>query len=310
MIAGLPRLPVPSLIHISDYLKGGFDKQYPDLLPPRPSFGTPAEMRELFDEAHALGHLMMPYTNPTWWCDHPRGPTFLAAGEAPLALGLDGKPYHEQYGRNDGWTTTPWHPAVQAANRSLRTQFIRDYPVDILFQDQCGARTWVYDRNPASPTPFAYAEGLISQVDEDARVKPLSTEDGFDRVLNGEVQLCGFTFALVPGGNPSWARPLKTRYPEGTWEILPVAQIWRTTRRRCSITTWASSSPIGATLSWTLGLGFAMSDRLHARAVARRAEARVVALARPRSEVDLRPIRGRAASSRSSTSRDKELTTD
>ena len=160
LITGLPKLPVPSLIHISDYVKGGFDKQYPDHLPPRASFGSPAELRELFDKAHALGHLMMPYTNPTWWCDHPRGPTFVAAGEAPLARGLDGKPYHEVYGRNDGWTTTPWHPAVQAANRTLRSQFTRDYPVDILFQDQCGARTWVYDRNPASPTPYAYAEGL------------------------------------------------------------------------------------------------------------------------------------------------------
>ena len=40
-IAGLPLLPVPSLIHFDEYLHGGFDKQYPDHLPPRPSYGTP-----------------------------------------------------------------------------------------------------------------------------------------------------------------------------------------------------------------------------------------------------------------------------
>ncbi|MGC8643111.1 MAG: hypothetical protein ACP5XB_24900 [Isosphaeraceae bacterium] len=268
MIANLSTLPVPTLIHFSDYLKGGFDKQYPDHLPPRESFGTPAELRDLFDRAHALGHLMMPYTNPTWWCDHPRGPTFVAAGDGPLARSLEGKPYHEQYGRNDGWTTTPWHPAVQAANRSTRTQFTRDYPVDILFQDQCGARGWVYDRNPASPMPHAYTEGLLSQVDEDAQFKPLSTEDGFDRVLNGEVQLCGFTFALVPGGNPTWARPMKSRYPEGTWEISPVAQILahdKVALLHHDLGKFVTDRP---TLSWTLGLGFAMSDRLHARALA------------------------------------------
>ena len=84
-LEGLPQLPVPSLIHFDEYLHGGFDKQYPDHLPPRPSYGTPAELRAFLDRAHELGHLVMPYTNPTWWCDEPRGPTFLKAGEAPLA---------------------------------------------------------------------------------------------------------------------------------------------------------------------------------------------------------------------------------
>ena len=109
MIANLVKLPVPSLIHFSDYLKGGFDKEYPDHLPPRPSFGTSAELRAFIDKAHSLGHMIMPYTNPTWWCDHPRGPTFVQAGEGPPARKLDGKPYHEVYGRNDGCTTTPGH---------------------------------------------------------------------------------------------------------------------------------------------------------------------------------------------------------
>ncbi len=74
LMASLDKLPVPTVIHISDYLQGGFDKEYPDHLPPSSRFGTPREMRALFDRAHELGHLMMPYTNPTWWCDHPRAP--------------------------------------------------------------------------------------------------------------------------------------------------------------------------------------------------------------------------------------------
>jgi hypothetical protein len=224
-------------------------------------------LRALWDKAHAMGHLVMPYTNPTWWCDHSRGPTFLAAGEDPLARGLDGKLHHEQYGRNDGWITTPWHASVQAANRAIRKQFTRDYPVDILFQDQCGARTWVYDTNPHSPRPDAYAEGLLSQLDEDARAVPLSTEDGFDRVLDDEVQLCGFTFALVPGETPSWARPLKTLYPDGTWEIYPVAQILAHDKVAMLHHDLGKFVSDRRTLTWTLGLGFAMSDRLHTDAL-------------------------------------------
>ena len=84
-----------------------------------------------------------------------------------------------------------------------------------------GRRGSVYDRNPASPTPYAYAEGLLSQADEDSRIRPLSTEDGYDRVLDAEVQLCGLTFGLVPGHNPEWARPFKSRYPGGHLEDLP-----------------------------------------------------------------------------------------
>ena len=64
--AALDLLPSPSLIHWSDYLKGGFDKEYPDHLPPNPSFGTPEEFRAFLKRAHELGHLTMPYTNPTW----------------------------------------------------------------------------------------------------------------------------------------------------------------------------------------------------------------------------------------------------
>ncbi len=265
-LESLPLLPVPTLIHIADYLHGGFDKQYPDHLPPRPSYGRPGEFRALFDQGHQLGHLMMPYTNPTWWCDEPRGPTFVKAGEAPLARGLDGRPYHERYGpRSVGWTTTLWHPAVRAANRELRRQFVEDYPVDILFQDQVGARGAVYDRNPASPTPYAYVEGLLSQADEDARVRPLSTEDGYDRVLNDEVQLCGFTFALVPGRNPSWARLFKSRYPAGTWEIFPVAQVLGHEKAAMLHHDLGKFVSDRMTLSWTLGLGFAMSEAANAR---------------------------------------------
>lgn len=264
-LAALENLPVPSLIHYSDYLKGGFDKEYPDHLPPNPGFGTAAELRAFHDRAHAMGHLIMPYTNPTWWCDHPRGPSFERAGNAPLLLDLTGKPVYERYGKNDGWTTTMWHPAVRAANRETLRQFTQDFPVDILFQDQCGARGWRYDLNPASPTPYAYAEGMLSLVDEDAQTCPLGTEDGWDRVVNAEVQMCGFTFALGPDRRHEWAREMKTVYHLSTWELYPFAQ------RVAHDKTAMLHHDLGKfvtdrnSMAWTLGLGFAMSYRISSK---------------------------------------------
>lgn len=266
------KLPVPTLVHFADYLKGGFDKEYPDHLPPHPRFGTPAQFREFFDRCHALGHLVMPYTNPTWWCDHPKGPTFEREGDVSLLRSLEGKPSYERYGNpgNDGWTVCHWHPAVQRANRETVRQFSDDYPVDVLFQDQCGARGWRYDTNPASPTPFAYTDGLLSQVAEDAARKPLSTESGWDRAANHESQLCGMTWGIVPTeGGPSWRRLMKHEYSPATWDIFPLAQI--IAHDKCSFVHHDLGQFVTnrETLAWTLALGYGLSYRIAASALDR-----------------------------------------
>jgi hypothetical protein len=268
LIESLDKLPVPTLVHFTNYLKGGFDKEYPDHLPPAASYGTPEQFRAFFDRAHQLGHLMMPYTNPTWWCDHPRGPTFEREGEAPLLRTLDGKLSYERYNLNDGYTVCHWHPAVQAANRKTLRQFTDDYPVDILFQDQCGARGWKYDTNPASPTPYAYTEGMLSMIEEDCKTKPLSTEDAWDRVVNSEVQLCGLTFALVPSKrSPSWVRPMKNVYHPSTWEIFPVAQMIAHDKATFLHHDLGLFVTDRRSMSWTLGLGFCMSYAVRATAL-------------------------------------------
>jgi len=258
----LDKLPVPTLIHFSDYLKGGFDKEYPDHLPVRPDFGTPEEFKAFFDRAHARGHLISPYTNPTWWCDHPKGPTFEREGEAPLLKGLDGKPAYERYSKNDGWTITFWHPAVQAANRLTVRQFTRDYPVDVLFQDQCGARAWRYDTNPASPAPFAYSEGMIAMNDEDSRAVPLGTENGWDRVANYQTLLCGLSWGIVPTEHhPVWVRLFKATVPPDTWEIFPLAPAVMHDKAIFLHHDLGQFVTNDRVLSWTLGLGYSLSYR-------------------------------------------------
>ncbi|MFR6033877.1 MAG: hypothetical protein ACLUKN_12285 [Bacilli bacterium] len=39
------QLPSPCIVHTSSYLKGGFDKEYPDHVPPRESLGLPKNLR-------------------------------------------------------------------------------------------------------------------------------------------------------------------------------------------------------------------------------------------------------------------------
>lgn len=271
-LAYLHLIPSPSLIHFSDYLKGGFDKQYPDHLPPHPNFGTPQEFREFFDKAHELGHLVMPYTNPTWWCDHPKGPTFETEGDVPLLRNLDGKLSYERYGTpgNDGYTVCHFHPAVKEANRKTVRQFTEDYPVDVLFQDQCGARGWHYDKNPASPTPYAYIDGLISMVAEDCKTKPLSTEDGWDKVVNYETQLCGMTWKIVPTEpGPDWAVPMKNEIPPSLWKIYPFAQYIAHDKTIMNYHDLGRFVTKRETIPWTLGLGFAMSYRAAASSLSK-----------------------------------------
>ena len=267
-LRGLSLLPVPAQIHFAEYLQGGFDKQYPDHLPPAARFGTPAEFRRFFDEAHKMGHLMVPYTNPTWWCDEPKGPTFEKAGEEPLLKQLDGMPSREQYAANSGFTVCHWHPAVQEANRRTLRQFREEYPVDILFQDQCGVRGWRYDINPSSPRPYASTEGLLSMIDEDSRQVPLSTESGWDGVVNAESQLCGMTWSLVPTENPpAWRWSMKARYDPALWEVFPLAEYLAHDKLAMIHHDLGQFVTNRQVLAWTLGLGYSMSYRVHAPAL-------------------------------------------
>ncbi len=272
-LAYLDQLPSPALVHFADYLMGGFDKQYPDHLPPNLTFGSSADFASFIQRCGQLGLLVMPYTNPTWWCDHPRGPTFLREGEAPLLKNLDGSLSYELYGANDGYTVCHWHPAVQAANRLTLRQFTEVYPADLVFEDQCGARAWLYDLNPASPTPFAYSDGLVSMVAEDSQTKPLSTENGWDRIVNYESQLCGMTWAIVPTENaPDWRTFLNDRFPPETWDIFPLAQYIahdKTSMIHHDLGQFVTDDEV---LSWTLGLGYSLSYSLAATDLTQRSK--------------------------------------
>lgn len=221
------QLPAPAAIHIGDYLHGGFDKQLPDILPPNPAKGTEQDFRSIFDRAHQRGDLAIPYTNPTWWCDDPRGPTFQKAGEEPLLVGLDGKPNREQYGANWGWSICPWHPEVLAATDRMWEPFVRQYPADALFLDQLGMRSLIYDFNKASPTPYAYVQGIMNLGKRMAQHFPIACEHGFDRLMDFVTEFRGLTWQLVPfERTPPWLADwlvmYRDRMEDDEWELFPL----------------------------------------------------------------------------------------
>lgn len=263
-------LPAPVLIHVSNYLHGGFDKQYPDQLPPNPALGTPAEFRQVIDAAHKAGHLFMPYTNPTWWCDHPRGPTFVREGEAPLLKDRQGKPVRELYGANDGWSLTTFHPAAVAAEKTVLDQFTHDYPADVLFQDQIGARGPQYDFNPAAPTPDSYTQGMIDIARRDSQAVPLGTENGFDGILNWETQFCGLAWGLVPTeGHPDWVSLWRNQYPSGTWRFAPLALWLGHDKALFTLHDLGQFVTNRETLAWVMALGYQISATTDANALRR-----------------------------------------
>ena len=262
----LPYLPHPFTAHTSNWLRRPQDEAPPDWFPPSESFGGEAGLKALIAALHGRGDLFCPYTNPTFWSDMPpRNPYFATVGEEPLARFENGKPRPEGYtdgnSRSWGWTPCLWHPAVQHVNRKNRDTTVKEYGVDLLFQDQCGSRGWVEDFNAAAPSPLAYTEGILSMVEEDAAVAPLGTEDGWDRVANEEVALFGINGKMMM--NSSRHRPLKELVPPGLWRWEAVAA--RLMHERCVFHFHDLGDQVRTPrdLAWALGCGFALSETIY-----------------------------------------------
>lgn len=254
----LERLPAGSLVHFTEYLRGGFDKQYPDHLPPRASWGTGEDLARFYARGHELGHLMMPYTNTSWWCIDPKGPTFEREGEEPLSRRRDGSLIRERYASNEGYQVCFWHRAVQEAHRRTRRQFSEEYPSDVLFQDQVGARRWRWDYNPAAPSPAAWIDGLHSLSMEDAAHVPLATEDGHDRVAEFESMLCGMAWDIVPS-RVREAQRLIHRLPAGEWGIYPIMQLLAHDKVLFTLHDLGHFVVTQEQLAYVLGLGYSLS---------------------------------------------------
>eukprot|EP00730_Choanoeca_flexa_P004516 TRINITY_DN11719_c0_g1_i10.p1 TRINITY_DN11719_c0_g1~~TRINITY_DN11719_c0_g1_i10.p1 ORF type:complete len:806 (+),score=178.11 TRINITY_DN11719_c0_g1_i10:2039-4456(+) len=183
----------PALIHLAAYEPVGFDRYYPDMLPPNPSFGTTADMQAMVAQMQQNGHLFVPYTNPTWWDQQsPTVQTWLKQGAALsdfTALDVNEQPIVETYGPNSGVVVEPNNARVQERVAQLVASMTHNVTSDAIFQDQIGARPWLPDYHPnvqdylSSWINYTMAASSAGAV--------LMTEQGFDNLVYGETSFCG-----------------------------------------------------------------------------------------------------------------------
>ncbi len=183
-------LSQPAIVDPFGWMFGGFDRKYPDFLPPNEAYGGERGFRQLIELAHARGHLVQPYVNFTWWCAGWEGegsapaPSYEKFGDAPLARDIGGGLFFENYSGNFGYAVCPAHPVAKQRRLAVRDALLDDYGVDLLYEDQLGARRWLIDLNPALENPADYGWALLRIGEEDAARCPVETEFGNDRVLS------------------------------------------------------------------------------------------------------------------------------
>ena len=209
----LPNIPPNNLLHFVAFWPNGFDENYPDYLPPHTSLGNLAAFQNLIASARAMGHLVMPYTNPTWWDDQTS--TYANLGSDIVTKDRDGNLIGESYGTHFGYVVSPYDPDVIARQDQTRSEFTLTAPCDLLFEDQLGARSQPkYAAHPDAPDPTLYTQGLVEVAQRSSQALPIMSEGGFDRLSFYE---SGFCVSHTVGWH--W-------WPDSTFEIYPMVPLW------------------------------------------------------------------------------------
>ncbi len=204
----LSSLPANNLVHLVAFWPNGFDQNYPDYLPPNAALGNLAALQNLVTAARSSGHIVMPYTNPTWWDD--QSPTLSSLGTGIAARDRSGALIYETYGSNGGYVVSPYSPAVIARQDQTRDEFTQTVPCDLLFEDQLGARgSPTYGAHPNCPDPILYTQGLVDVAERSASRLPIMSEGGYDRLSRYE---SGFCLSQTVGWQ-AWASNTYTAYP-------------------------------------------------------------------------------------------------
>jgi len=253
----LSQVPSPGILHPVAYQPGGHDENYPDFLPPDSAWGTTDDFATMFQEAQELGFSVMPYTNPTWWDDESptlQNLTSKTTITDVAVLDDQGLPVYEYYGSHGGYVVSPWAPFVRQRLGELVRQMTEDVPGDMLFEDQIGARPWLFDHNPSSPYPMAYVAGWLEHTRAYSHTL-LSTELGFDRLAETEVGFHGSV--LLPqrlGYTIGW-------WGVDTWHPYPLAPLMTRDKVLFYQHDLAPETMTvdKATLTWNLAFGYMLS---------------------------------------------------
>lgn len=206
-------LPPDNLLHLVSFWPVDFDEFYPDYLPPDPALGSLQNLQQLVSGAQADGHLVMPYTNPTWWDDE--SPTLAQLGTNIVARDAAGNLIMETYFGRDGFVVSPWDPQVIARQDQTRVEFTTTVPMDFLFEDQVGARNGPnFADHPSAPDPIAYTQGLVNVAERSASFLPIMSEGGYDRLSFHESGYCLSTQLAF------------YFWPQSTFTSYPMSPLW------------------------------------------------------------------------------------
>ncbi len=252
----LTQLPSPAIIMLSCYYTAdpgalALHGHHPDYLPPDPKWGTTEEFKAVFDAAHNLGMLVMPFTLPIWW--HENSPT-LRNLPSPLTV-RDIAVWTDQGGtlaqscweeNACGYYVSPHHPFVQERLEQMIEEMTQVLPSDMVYEDVLGATEWWVDFNPSEPSPMDFTEGWIDHTRkfyEEGGL--LVSETGYDRLAEAEVGFMGSTFTA----KDLW----DDTFGSGNWREYPMAPILMGDKV-LFFQFWGGQSK--AQLSWNLAFGY------------------------------------------------------
>ncbi len=197
-------LSLPAVLEPGSWMFGGFDRKYPDFLPPNPDLGGEQKFREFIQAAHQSNHFVRPYINFTWWCTgwNPGGgepaPSYVTYGDVALSRDKNDNLIFENYYGNYGYRSCPEHPVNKLLHQNTRNDLLNDYGVDYLYQDQLGARGFLnpldYNSSMKNPADYAWAIQQLGVIA--AQDCPIGIEMCNDLML--EYALLGNYWALMP----------------------------------------------------------------------------------------------------------------
>jgi hypothetical protein len=214
----------------------------------------------MFNQVKGRGWLVMPYINPTWW--NPDGAT-LQNLPAPLTVkdisvqDRAGNPLYESYGPNSGYVVSPYVPFVLQRLNQFMTDMTSLLPSDLIFEDQVGARPWMFDFNPLSPNPTAYMQGWIEHT-RTYKNTLLTTELAFDRLAETET---GFYGSILL---PQKLGQTETNWGNANWSLYPLAQMLSRDKtlfyqHDLALETFSDTK---ANITWNLAMGYHLGDDL------------------------------------------------
>lgn len=259
------QIRTPALLHPVGFQPVGHDHYSPDYFPPDTRWCNVAancnqEFAAMFDQAKSRGWLVMPYTNPTWW--NPDGYTLQNLPNPLTVTDISvqdraGTALYETYGPNGGYVISPYVPYVLQRLDQFMTDLTTLVPSDLIFEDQIGARAWIYDFNPSSPGSAHYMQGWIEHT-LDYQDNLLTTELAFDRLAETEA---GFYGSILL---PQKLGQTTTNWGASNWSLYPLAQMMTRDKvlfyqHDLALETFSDSK---ANITWNLAMGYNMGDDL------------------------------------------------